>query len=208
MRILLSFLFLFQVISTSAQYNITSSYNSVHIGRNANIGVAKNLGNHSIGIALKYGFNSVTANNYNEIFKKCFYAVNLVERFGFNLDYHYNFNLEKLAITPFVFYNFQFTNSHTKNKGYLPYTYDPITNIVLYEKYGEFFGPTIALENYVGIGYRVDITEKIYINNKIGFGLVSYFNVDNRILGAGNWEFGRVFSIGIGYSLNNKEKSP
>lgn len=208
MRIILSIITVFQFINSYAQNDITTSFNSVHIGKNVNLGVCKNINRHSIGIALKYQINSYVTDNQNEIFKKRFFAKNLSEHIGFNFDYQYNFNLKQSAITPFIFYNLQFTNSHTRNNGYLKYDIDTITNTILYRKYLVFFGPTIALENYLGIGYKVNINKRFFITNKIGGGIVLYYNVDERLYGdGGNWEFGYMINIGVGYRLK-EEKNP
>lgn len=209
MRIILSIFFISLFFNSKAQYNITANYNTVHIGRNINFGLSRNINNHTLGIALKYNINNYVTDNQNEVFKKRFFAVNLIEHFGFNLDYQYNFNIKKSPITPFIFYNFQFTNSHTRNQGYLKYDIDTLSNTILYREYLEFWGPTIAIENYLGFGYNADINKKVYIINKIGFGLISYFNVDNQLYGdGGNWEFGYMISFGLGYRLYNEEKSP
>ena len=208
MRSVISILLLIVSINSYSQYDIVSSFNSVHIGRNINLGINRNISNYSVSIALKYQINSYVTDDQNEVFKKRFFAVNFLEHFGLNLGFQYNINLKQSAITPFIFYNMQLTKSHTRNTGYLKYDIDTITNTILYRKYLEFWGPTIALENYLGIGYKININKHMYLSNKIGYGIISYFNVDKMLYGdGGNWELGYMINIGIGYRII-KKKSP
>jgi hypothetical protein len=42
----------------------------------------------------------------------------------------------------------------------------------------------------------------MYLSNKIGYGIISYFNVDKMLYGdGGNWELGYMINIGIGYRI-------
>ncbi|TSA33186.1 MAG: hypothetical protein D4R64_14705 [Porphyromonadaceae bacterium] len=186
-----------------SQVNMIGSFNSVDIGRNISLTLKKDIKRHSILIGLKYNLNRIVHDNQNNMFRKRFYATTFAEHFGFNIAYQYNFQLSKSTIRPFLFYDFQFTNSHTRNLMFLPHSYDT-NGDVLYKRYLEFFGPTIALEHNLGIGFTVNILERLYLYQKIGAGIVNFFNVDKRILGSGGWEFGSVISVGVGYRLKKK----
>lgn len=198
-QIITFYLILLSIISY-AQYDITISYNSVHIGQNVNIGIMKTINNHEIGVGIKFLINSKVSDDQNEIFKKRFYAKSFTEAIGLNIDYHYKF-LNHWLIKPFFFYNFQLTNSHTRNRGFVPYDYS-IDGTVLYKEYLDYLGPTIALENYIGIGYAAWINKRFYLSQKAGIGLVNYFNVDEKLVGGGsNWEFGYIINFGLGYRI-------
>lgn len=198
-QIITFYLTLLSVISY-AQYDITASYNSVHIGRNVNIGIKKCIKNHEIGVGIKFLINSKVSDDQNEVFKKRFYAKSFKESLGLNIDYHYKF-LNHWLIKPFFFYNLQLTNSHTRNHGFYPYAYD-MDGSVLYKEYLDYLGPTIALENYFGFGYNAWLYNEFYLFQKVGFGIVNYFNVDERLVGdGGNWEFGYMINFGLGYRI-------
>lgn len=184
------------------QLDLIGSFNTVDIGRNLNLTIKKDLGKHSVLLGLKYNLNRIVHDNQNNMFRKRFYATTFAEHFGFNVGYQYNFQLSKSTLRPFLFYDLQFTNSHTRNLMFLPYSYDT-NGDVLYKRYLEFFGPTIALEHNLGIGFTVNILERLYLYQKIGAGIVNFFNVDKRIIGSGGWEFGSVISVGVGYRLKN-----
>jgi len=202
------FTLLFVVIGQTAfsQLDIIASFNSIDIGRNVSLTLKKDLKKHSFLFGAKYNINKIVHDNQNNVFRKRFYATDWQEHFGFSIGYQYNFILKPSSLKPFAFYDFQFTNSHTRNLMYLPYDYD-INGDVLYKQYLEFFGPTIALEHNIGLGIIAKIANRFFLYQKIGVGIVTFHNIDKSIVGSGNWEFGYIISIGLGYHLKNK-KSP
>lgn len=185
-----------------AQIDIVGSYNDVHIGRNVNFSIVKNHSDHSIELGIKYHINKNVIDNQNEIHRKRFYAINFKEHLGLSIGYRYNFNLSNSSVKPFVFYDFQFTNSTVRIKGYSPYNILE-DNTVIYTEYIDFLAPTIALEQNIGIGYTVPAYCNLYFIHKIGIGLSSFINVDDRVIdnGDGFWEFSHIISFGIGYQI-------
>ena len=200
-------IFLFVIIYQTAfsQSNIIASFNSVDIGRNINLSYKKDLSKHSILFGIKYNINKIVHDNQNNVFRKRFYATEWYEHFGFSIGYQYNFLYNLSSLNPFLFYDFQFTNSHTRNLMFLPYSYD-INGDILYKQYLEFFGPTIALEHNIGLGITEKIADRLFLYQKIGAGIVTFHNIDKSIVGSGNWEFGFIISIGISYQFKTEGK--
>jgi len=190
-----------------SQLDLIASFNSVDIGRNLSINIKKDIKKHSILFGVKYNINKIVHDNQNNVFRKRFYATDWQEHFGFILGYQYNFLFKSSPIKPFAFYDFQFTKSHTRNLMYLPYDYD-FNGDVLYKQYLEFFGPTIALEHNIGLGVDIKIINRLFLYQKIGVGVVTFHNIDKSIVGSGNWEFGYIISVGLGYQLTKREKTP
>jgi len=183
------------------QIDLITAYNSTDIGRNINLSVHKQFKKHSVLLGVKYQIGSIIQNNQSELFRKTYYPRNFKETIGFNTGYQYNFNFEKLKLDPFLFYEFQFTNSHTRNDIIVPVAYDIYGN-VLYNRFLEFFGPTIALEHNIGFGYKFNIFGKFYLYQKIGFGIVTFHNVDKKVYGEDHyWEFGHILNTGILYQF-------
>lgn len=190
-----------------SQLDLIASFNSVDIGRNLSMNIKKDIKKHSFLFGVKYNINKIVHDNQNNVFRKRFYATDWQEHIGFTLGYQYNFLLKSSPLKPFAFYDFQFTNSHTRNLMYLPYDYD-INGDVLYKQYLEFFGPTIALEHNIGLGFNIKITNRLFLYQKIGAGIVTFHNIDKNIVGSGNWEFGYIISVGLGYQLKKTKKTP
>lgn len=185
-------------MSAFSQIDLIGSFNSVDIGRNFTLSIKKDINNHSFLFGIKYNINKIIHDNQNNVFRKRFYATNFVEHFGFDLGYQYNFTLKSSHVKPFVFYCLQFTDSHTRNLMFFPYGYMPNGQFV-YIRILDFFGPTIALEHNIGIGLNVKLSNRLFLHQKIGVGIVNFINIDEKHVGASNWEFGSIISIGLGY---------
>jgi len=200
------FILLFTASSQFAftQTDVIGLFNTNFTGRNIALTIKKNFNRHSLLFGAKYNINRKVHDNQNNFWPKRFYATKPLEHLGFNFEYHYQFLLKYSAIKPFVFYDLQFTNSHTRNVFYFPYELGT-NSVISYKRVLDFFGPTIALEHNIGIGLSAKLTNRFFLYQKIGAGIVTFINIDDRILGARNWEFGYLISAGLGYQL---KKSP
>lgn len=78
---------------------------------------------------------------------------------------------------------------------------------VVYLKQVAVFGPFHWIENYAGIGFKINITAKWFLQQKLGLG--GYFLIDGKknnkwvvVNKAGvNWEFGGFFNSSLGYKF-------
>jgi hypothetical protein len=185
---------------TLAQMDVGISFNSVHIGRNLALTASKHIASHRINVGLKYNINSFEHDNQMNLFKKRFFATEFDEHWGFILGYSYGFKVKDNRFEPFLFYEMQYTYSHTRNEIYSQVGYD-ISGNELYIREVTFFGPTVALENYIGFGITYKLWEKIILSQKIGGGYIQYFKTDERYVMPNNraWEFGYMLNIGIFY---------
>lgn len=188
-----------------AQNDVTLAFNSVEIGRNMSLIYSKSLNRHRIIAGIKYSINSFVQDNQNQVFIKRFFAINFKEHWGLVLGYQYA--LKKMnAIEPYLFYEMQFTNSHTRNEFVNPVAIDD-NGTVYYVKRIVLFGPTIALGNYVGIGINIPLLDYLSISQKAGFGITLFYNTDPSFVFENNrsQEFGYILSFGIMYRLKNNK---
>ena len=188
---------------TEAQSNISLVYNSVHIGQNIALNYSQAFGKHSILVGIKYNLNRIVQDNQNEIFKKRFYATNFIEHWGLALGYNYTFR-KVGAIEPYVFYELQYTNSHTRNEFVFPVEEDQ-DGKVYYTIDLVFLGPTTALENYIGVGIIIPVLDNLLITQKVGFGVSVFLDTDPSLVYTNNmfWEMGYMLSAGIAYRFIN-----
>ena len=131
-----------------------------------------------------------------------------MEHWGLLVGYQHAIKFNKSYLEPYFFYELQFTNSHIRKQAYLPVDYDVEGN-VLYREFIDFLDPTIALENYVGLGFNVKLSKQFFITQKAGFGYILFKNVDPRQLGHKNnssWEFGYILSFGVMYRFKEKKE--
>ncbi|MCF6352421.1 MAG: hypothetical protein L3J06_05375 [Cyclobacteriaceae bacterium] len=65
------------------------------------------------------------------------------------------------------------------------------------------------MENYLGFGLNVRLSENVFMTPKAGVGMVNFQNIDPRQVGFKNnstWDFGYMLSFGVMYRLKEKIK--
>lgn len=198
-RTIILLILILAIHTANAQIDLIGSFNAVDVGRNVAVLGKKDFNDHSVLFGVKYHINSIVHDNINNVFRRRFYATNFWEHFGLELGYQYNFTLKEPNIRPFVFYDLQVTRSPTRNNMFLPeIVYDK--DNILYKRHLVFFGPYTALENNIGIGLIANLTQKLFLYQKLGTGVSLFFGNDpKRLPRKYNWEFGYVISAGLGY---------
>ena len=181
------------------QTSVLLSYNAMHIGRNYNFNMMHKWGNHSILYGVKYLKNNIVADDQFSIFKGHFFATNSKQHWGLSAGYRFDLPLKFLKIQSFLFYDFQYTYSHTRNLMFNLSLNHPGEE--LYIRSIVFFGPTYALEHNIGIGIQQQIFNSFYLIERIGTGLCHFIDIDKRLWGGGNVEVGSLLSIGLLYRL-------
>ena len=110
--------------------------------------------------------------------------------------------LNNSALKPFVFYNFQYSNSSVKP---LLYIRDFSNNGVLVRD-RPTFQRTMALEHFIGFGFNCKLYKNLHLEQKIGSGIVFFRNIDPRIL-VGNdkgkdWQIVfLMYTLGLSYQF-------
>lgn len=200
--LLLVFCFFLSVQVALAQSKVKLAFNQTHIGKNIEAGYQYEWEKHVIQASVKFQLKFLIVDNQNYFFEDRFYPRSWKEIPGLSLGYFRKFKLSNPDFVPFAFYNFQFTNSSTRNVFVLPAGQNPETGELYYSKRVERFGPTIALENYIGIGFYCRVIDRLAIQQKIGTGITFFKNIDDRILISENWEMSMLmYTLGITYSL-------
>jgi len=208
--ILLTGLFFLSFLSYSQSVGI--NYFSTGTGRNitANYGFTKN--NNEFGLGLGYNINSIKQpDDQSNIYYRRLFATRPIQHLNFNLFYHKYFLTKLNHIQPFAFYDFQMKYSTTRSSMYIPYAFDStiVANTpdekVLYREYIEYFGPFLWVENAIGIGFKVNIYKKWYLQQMAGLGIHIILGYDNRLARNEDnwcdWEFGGLFNLGIVYRI-------
>jgi len=191
-------------------------FNSTHTGRNvtAQYEIKRGKSEYSLGLGININMYGHPDNQAN-IYKKRLYATKWYHYFNADFTYQrYIFNEKTTAVKPFVFYDLQAKYSTTRNQMVLPYTYDSTLVVnrpedgILYRERIEYFGPFWWLENNIGIGFTADITDRIYIKQRIGMGVDLILGYDDQIVPKlftwWGWEFSGLIHTSIGIRLNKK----
>ncbi|MCF8231716.1 MAG: hypothetical protein K9J27_05945 [Bacteroidales bacterium] len=200
---------------TSYSQNIGINYNSTGAGRNITATYSKDISHYTISIGIGYNINSIRQpDDQSNIYYKRLYATKPAHYLNFNLSYQHDIFYNLKNIKPFVFYDSQIKYSTTRSSMYIPYDYDTTylnttrpEDGILYKNYIEYFGPFTWVENSIGVGFKVDITDRLYLQQRIGAGIHLIFGDEPKLLkyNSMEWEFMGLLNVGIVYRL--KEKS-
>ncbi|MFH1159508.1 MAG: hypothetical protein V1733_00985 [bacterium] len=191
--------------SLTAQTDLSVCFNSTGTGINLSLDFAKTIkSKNELGIGLRININRLKhPDDQNHVFLNRLFATEFLQYFGAQLFYH-RMIFERLAcIKPYIFYDLQTTWSKTRNRMFLPYSYD-INGDVLYKEYLEYFGPFLWLEQNVGIGFKVRLIKSVYLTQNIGAGVLFIIGEDKKLPQTYNkfsWEFGYLLSVGIVYRI-------
>lgn len=209
-------LFLFSNILLNAQINASIKFNKTASGRNFSAEVSKVFDEkHEIGIGLRYNINSLKhPDDQGNVFYRRQYATKPWHHIGLRTFYHRKILPNWQHIEPFLFYDLQATYTTTRNVWYFPPLFDESCQYtcngqILYKRYEEIFGPFTWVEQSIGLGYKVKLTEKIFITSQFGLEGMLIFGRDDRLIGTWDkveFEFGYVFDFGLGYRFENKNK--
>ncbi len=188
MRIIFILLIILLSFSSFAQTELVSAFNSTASGRNVSILISKPKNNHEFGGGLKYNIGMLAMPDDQEnLYYKRLYPSTFGQHFGLQTFYNYHILKNWEHLKPFLFFDLQGTFSTTRNRYF---GQQEITR----------YGPFTWLEQYIGIGFKVDLPNSFFITQKIGGGGMLIFGEDETLLKkSADWEFGGLINIGIGF---------
>lgn len=188
MKFTLLLFFLFAYSSLFAQTEISTQFNSTASGRNVSVLFSKTKNNHEFGGGIRYNIGKLTMpDDQGKLYYKRLYPSTFGQQFGLQTFYHYHMLKNWEHLKPFLFFDLQGTYSTTRNR------YFNQSEAIRY-------GPFTWLEQYIGIGFKVDLPNNLFITQKIGGGGMLIFGEDETLLKEkAAWEFGGLLNFGIGY---------
>ena len=198
----LPLLVLFFVASVSAQNQMALNYHSTHTGRNLGVSFVKSTMKHSFILGIKFHLNRTPVDNQNHVFYKRFYADNFKEHIGFHFGYHYQIGKNSKKLKTLVFCDFQYLNATIRRHGF--------TRALLPGGGGRGFiwnqkkqSSATALENNLGLGFRINLSDKIVLIEKAGIGINVFTNLDGKAftLVKSRSEYGVFFGASLLYEL-------
>lgn len=209
------FILFFFSLSLYSQ-DIGLNYNSTGAGRNITVNYAKNFSHKTISVGVGYNINSIRqTDDEANIYYKRLYATKPLYHININLSYYHDIFYNLKHIKPFIFYDLQIKYSTTRSSMYLPYSYDSTylntsnpDEGIMYKKETPYFGPFTWFENSIGVGFKVDITDRFYLQQRFGAGIYLIYGYgsgkDLVLKRKMEWEFMGLLNIGIFYRLNKK----
>lgn len=158
---------------------------------------------HSLSFGLQYLINSrIHDLDSDEFFKKRFFAMNATQHWGASVTYDYEV-LRIREMTPIFFsYDFQLVRANLLGDTYIPTIL--VDNNQFYQYVDLIHSVTIALENNFCIGFKIPITSKLLLSQKIGSGIVSFHGISSTIRQKIRQPFDVCFFLFIGISYHFK----
>ncbi len=210
------YLFIILIIVFSANMyaqNIDLNYYSTGAGKNLTATFSKDFGRSEFGIGLGCNIGSIRQpDDQDYIYYKRLFPTKPIHYFNFNAFYDYQFFSDWTCLKPLLFYDFQLKYSTTRTSMYIPYSFDPWIpgdnpdEKILYINRIKYYGPFLWVENSIGLGFKVDITEKIFLKQRMGLGIHFIIGEDNRLPDPSPvLEFYEFVNIGLGIKLNAPE---
>ncbi|HBG71651.1 MAG: hypothetical protein A2W93_06930 [Bacteroidetes bacterium GWF2_43_63] len=200
-------LLVFFSFATLSAQNLSLNYYSTGTGTNLTLAYAKDWEKNELGFGLGYNINRIAhPDDKGHIFYKRLYATKPIHHVNLNLFWHHRIFSEMQHIKPFLFYDLQMTYSTTRNRFFVPYGFDSTIvsdtpeGKILYREMIDFFGPFIWIENNIGVGFQVDITDKWFIQQKFGTGIHLIHGSERRLLPfrKTHWEFVGLLDWSVG----------
>ena len=187
-KLLYILLFTIQSFPGLAQTELVSAFNSTASGRYSSFALAKTINNHEMGIGLRYNIGMLSMpDDQGNLYYKRLYPSTFGQHFGLQIFYHYHILKKWDRLKPFLFLDLQGTFSTTRN-------------VDFGQTEAKRYGPFTWQEQYLGIGFKVDLPKNFFITQKIGGGGMLIFGPDEILLKEEvAWEFGGILNFGVGY---------
>jgi hypothetical protein len=203
----LAFAFTFIFFQVKAQSDLTASFNSNYSGINLTIDFSKTYRHkNEIGAGLRFNINQKGGiNEGSHIFYKNLYSESVSQHFGFHAFYHRYLNQAPDCLFPFMFYDFQFSHSPTRN-----YFFQQIANSNTFQKITENFGPFFWIEQYVGLGLKIKLNNRLFLMQKIGGGAAFIIGKDSKLPATYdklNIELAGIVQAGLIFRINSHQLS-
>jgi hypothetical protein len=214
MKKVILFFFITAGLSISAQEpkmklnkSLDLSYYSTDVGTNICAEYNFNFEKQSLYIGVKCHINRyIKESGY--AYHHQFYADHPLEFIGVSLGYKYFLKDINPYVSPYIVYNFQYANLWTKNR----FINDYGSQFVIID------GPYHTIENCGGLGLKVKLTERLYLNQSAGIGVAMFYSQQPRStsVNAGvpsnqqrgsftnnwAWEFMYQWRLGLSMKLN------
>jgi hypothetical protein len=191
--------------------NLNLTLYSTGTGKNVTLSYSKEYKSMEFGIGLGCNINSIKQpDDQPNIYYKRLYATKPLHFLNFNLYYNQHIFNRFDQFKPYIFYDFQMKYSTTRSNMYI---IDRIDSTIissdpadqyLYRNYTEYFGPFLWIENNLGLGMKINITEKLFFSQKIGLGIhfiigeepKLFMNKDSMF-----WEFHDFYAFTVGFKF-------
>lgn len=195
--------------------NLFGGYNLTNSGRSISATYSWEKEKSEFGLGLGYNINKIIQpDDQNTILTRRLYAIEPIHFLAFKTFYHHTIFRNLKHIQPFLFYDLQIRYSTTRTRLFLGAQYDSTLvknkpeDGILYSEVIIFFGPYVWIDQNIGLGFDINITDQFYLRQKVGFGTLFFLGKDERLPASGvewfQWQLGTLVNIELGYKFGKK----
>jgi hypothetical protein len=199
--------------SAKSQTNFQLNYNSTFSGRNILFSSSKDINTkHEIGAGLRINLHNINGklahpDDQFNTYKKRLFMTQPINYFGISGFVNRQIFSNSKTIKPYIFYDLQATYSGTRNRFFLPYDV-ALDGTILYKEHIQFWGPFTWVEQNIGFGFKANLFDNLYLNQRMGFGSAFILGYEKQLLDKYfnwfAWNFSTLFTIGLEYRLGSK----
>lgn len=187
-------------IEDISKKEIDLHYNLAHSGHNLSLNYNYYYGRHAGTIGLKKHLNQILIDDSRFAYKHNGYAQNFNEYIGINLGYKFDLLKNREIVTPYLFFQSQF--SHLKMRLAGEYI-DNSNNDPEIKKHVHVTNPYFIVENIIGIGMTTKIYKNLYLNQSVGCGIsILRGSLNDLSPPTIDWDPASLLRLGITYRLN------
>ena len=193
-------------ISSQGQVSIQSSFSGTYIGRNQSLTIHYALNKFELYGGIKYNINKGLQSTDGSFLNKSAHAVTSGEHLGGVLGLNYSF-LQLKNMNFFCFFESRESYMHVQHE----FESAVVVNSqnggeeLAFTKRIENIGPFWIIDNNIGVGYKVNVFDNLYLNSRIGTGILLYKSNDSNystLFNKLDWNFSYMLSFGVGYTFN------
>lgn len=183
-----------------SQLSAYFNYNDVYIGKNTCIGIDFPINSKfHIKTGLKIHINDLRNDNEISAFRNRFYAESFLQNFGAELEFNYTLWEKEGFSRLYVFNTNQISYSQTRS------TDDIYIGLFMGDSAYVFqeiiTDKVLALEHYFGLGLEVELTNRLNIDVKAGYGIAHFYSGKVAILPKDKVRFDYMISFGLKYKF-------
>ena len=195
------FLIIIALISLTAkgQIQLQTAYQVSDVWRSGTVDLGYRIKNHVISIGYQLNRDCRPTDEEGNVFRRRFFGRTAAEQSSLSLGYEYKFKLPNRSWRPSVFATAIVSHAPSKFYAYRMDSTDT-GGLVPVEMVFEF-QPMTAIETYIGCGVDLDLTDNLYLFQKLGIGYAQFFGSPHGKDG----EVGTKFQMGLGYMLNRRK---
>ncbi|HBB93146.1 MAG: hypothetical protein A2X22_06490 [Bacteroidetes bacterium GWF2_49_14] len=189
-------------LTGQAQFQVQAGYQVSDIWRSSTLEFGYGFKNNIVSIGYQLNRDCFPTTDNGNMFRHRFYGNTLIENSSLSLGYEHKFNLPHQSWRPVVFATAIVSHAPIRDIFIRLDSTDTGEPVITHDVVE--FPAMLVVEAYVGCGFDLDLTDNLYLFQRMGVGYASIFRFQNL---NNSGEFGTKFQFGIEYAFKGKART-